>query len=91
MSSMRALLHILWIVNSLQVVVSDNELTCKEQETEMDISRHLRVLHEGSVRNVDCTGRVTVTKCEGICISNAKPSANSDTGMQRVMLIIYID
>lgn len=50
----------------------------------MTITRSIEVSLEGNIGQVECTGRVTVKQCEGTCVSKAKPSGNSETGMERV-------
>lgn len=81
---MRTLLHIICIIQSLHVVFSQNENMCAHKETEMTITRSIEVSLEGNIGQVECTGRVTVKQCEGTCVSKAKPSGNSETGMERV-------
>ncbi|XP_052090787.1 partner of bursicon-like [Mytilus californianus] len=83
MSPIRTLLHIICVIQSLHVVFSENENICAHKETEMTITRSIEVSLGGNIGSVDCTGRVTVKQCEGTCLSKAKPSGNSETGMER--------
>lgn len=63
---------------------SSSHSQCKTVQTEMIISKQIKSESTGLVERV-CQGKVTVNKCEGVCVSSLRPSVNMASGLAKVL------
>ena len=69
--------YLFCIAHVLPIVMPEVLHPCAKQETLMTITRHVEVPVGNEMKNLQCSSRLRIPKCEGICPSQASPSGNN--------------